>query len=291
MSDTPLPEPANQFIPFRRDPATGLIVGQTYKYAPEGRIDYRAMVPTKYLYVAHEYRDRVIKEQGKALADIDILQVKDDWLRIRIGGLNHLAHMRGVRSCTYPQLQTREGFAAAVCQITFIGNTETNMESETWSAMASATIRSVDKQFIPYLETFAENRSFGRCVKRALQINILSDVEVGGEGRKAAGEGEADTPAVPAEEGAPPTGYQPYNYLITKCRDNKDAKGKPVPITFDALKAAALKMNTDTPADKANERCVTDPAQWVGFESIPPADVWLLMGKIDAAAKAGKGKT
>ncbi|MDO8671046.1 MAG: hypothetical protein Q7O66_06400 [Dehalococcoidia bacterium] len=290
MSDTLPAEPANQAIPFRRDPATGLIVGQTYRYTPEGRIDYRAMVPVKYLYVAHEYRDRVIKEQGKALADIDLLQVKDDWLRIRIGGLNHLAHMRGVRSCTYPQLQTREGFAAAVCQITFVGNVETNMEPETWSAMASATIRSVDKQFIPYLETFAENRSFGRCIKRALQINILSDIEVGGESRKAAGEGEGDAPAALAEEGAAPTGFQPFHYLITKCRDNKAPDGKPQPITFAALREAAVKMNAETPTDKANERCISDPKGWEGFESIPPADVWLLMGKIEAKAKEEGGK-
>lgn len=290
-------EPVNQPILFQRDQGTGLVKGKTYRLTPEGKIDWRAEVPTQFLYVAHEYRDRVVGEQGKPLNEIDVLKVKDDWLRIRVGGLNYLAHLRGVRSCRYPIVQTRDGYAMCTCEIEFIGNSESVMQPETWSSMASATLRSVDKQFIPYLETFAENRAFGRCVKRALQINILSDVEVGGEGKKAAGEDSSDVIASPDSTEAP-TGFQPFHYLITKCRDNKDAKGKPSPITFALLKASAVEMNANTPPERANERCVSDPASWEGFESIPPADVWLLMGKIEAAAakeepakKTGKGKS
>lgn len=295
---TPPPEyTENKPALFCRDSSTGLVAGQTYRYTPEGKIDYRSMVPTQFLYVAHEYRDRVVAEQGKPLNEIDVLKVKDDWLRIRVGGLNYLAHLRGVQSCTYPHFVSRDGYAATVCQITFIGNSESGMQPETWSSMASATLRSVDKQFIPYLETFAENRAFGRCVKRALQINILSDVEVGGESKKAAGEDSSDV-AAPPDSTEAPTGFQPFHYLITKCRDNKDAKGKPSPITFTLLKASAVEMNANTPPERANERCVSDPASWEGFESIPPADVWLLMGKIEAAAakeetgkKTGKSKS
>ena len=293
LEDTPLApsEPANRPIPFRRDPNTGLVIGKTYRLTPEGKIDYRAEVPTQFLYVAHEYRDRVVKEQGKALADIDILQVKDDWLRIRVGGLNHLAHLRGVRSCRYPIVQTREGFAMATCEIEFIPNVESGMASEIWSSMASATIRSVDKQFIPYLETFAENRAFGRCIKRALQINILSDVEVGGEGKKAAGEDITDTqPSSSTQEDETPTGMQPYHHLAAKCKNHKGPDGKPDPITFAVLKYTSMTMNANIPPERANERCVSDPASWVGFESIPPADVWLLIGKIDAAAEAKKAE-
>lgn len=289
-----LTEPANQPIPFRRDPNTGLVIGKTYRFTPEGKIDWRAEVPTQFLYVASEYRERVVKEQGKPLAEIDLLKVKDDWLRIRVGGLNHLAHLRGVSSCTFPHFVSREGYAAAVCQITFIGNVESNMEPETWSSMASATVRSVDKQFIPYLETFAENRSLGRCIKRALQINILSDVEVGGEGKKATGEDITDTQSQSTQEDEVPTGMQPYHHLAAKCKNHKGPDGKPDPITFAVLKYTSMTMNANTPPERANEKCVSDPSLWTGFESIPPADVWLLIGKIDAAAeadkKAGKSK-
>jgi hypothetical protein len=277
---------------FRRDPSTGLVVGKTYQYTPEGKIDWRSEVPIQFLYVANEYRDRVVADQGKPLNEIDLLKVKDDWLRIRVGGLNYLAHLRGVRSCTYPHMQTRDGFCGVSCEITFIGNIESNMEPETWSSMASACRASMDKQFLPYLETFAENRAFGRCVKRALQINILSDIEVGGDGKKGVDEAApGDTSASPPEEDTSSGGFQPHHYLATKCKGNKGADGKPSPITFAALKDASIAMNANTPPDKANERCVSDPSTWTDWESIPPADAWLLMGKIDAAAaKEGAGK-
>jgi len=50
-----------------------------------------------------------------------------------------------------------------------------------------------------------------------------------------------------------------------------------------------MRANPETPA---NERCVSDPSSWSGFADIPPADVWLLMGRIEMADKkiAEKGK-
>ena len=263
----------------------GLVNGVQYHFTPEGRIDYRAMVDPKFLYVAHEYRDRVVVEQGKPLNEIDVLKVKDDWLRIRVGGLNQLANLRGYRSLEYELIST-ESKAAVVCRMEFIGNYETGGVPIVCSAIASATIRSVDKQFIPYLETFAENRAFGRCIKRALQINILSDVEVGGEGKKAAGEEIVDTPSSSPEGDEVPTGMQPYHHLAAKCKNHKGPDGKPDPITFAVLKYTSMTMNANIPPERANERCVSDPSLWTGFESIPPADVWLLIGKIDAAAEA-----
>ena len=276
----PVPQPL-----FQRDPTTGLIKGKTYKYTPEGRIDWRAMVDAKFLYVAREHEEKVMKEQGKPLAEVDLLLVRDDWLRIRVGGLNQLAHMRGVRSCRYPHVETREGHATVSCEITFIGNSESGMEPETWSGIASASIRSVDKHFIPYLETFAENRAFSRCVKRALQINILSDIEVGGEGKKAAEGGSSATPTEDAanasdEQGNNTPAFLPYEMLAKKCAALK--------ITFEALKARTVEVNAAAPE---NEKCLTDPATWNSFADIQPRDVFLLLGKIASNEKAKKSQT
>lgn len=290
MNDIPT---TDQPPSFQRDPMTGLVVGQSYPLRPDGRIDWRALVDRKFLYVARENEDKVVKEQGKPLNECDLALVRDDWLRIRIGGLNQLAHLRGVRACRYPKLEVTEGKASTVCEIDFIGNRETGMEPETWSAIASACRSSMDVKMLPYLETFAENRAFGRCVKRALQINILSDIEVGGDGRKAVEGGDtkdSENTVAPEAASEAPTGFQPHQFLATKCRDNKDAKGKAQPITFAALRDAAIKMNAEVTPERANEKCVSDPGAWVGFESIPPADVWLLMGKIEAAGKPAKPK-
>jgi len=274
------PEPANQPIRFKRDPETGLIIGLTYHYTPDGRIDWRAMCPKRYLYIAKERIDDVVREQAKPLAEVDILAVRNQWLRIRVAGLNELAHIRGVTSCTYPHLICREGFASAVCEMTFLPSEESGGYPETWSGIGSACRTSMDKAFLPYLEAFAENRSFARCVKRALSIDdILSDIEVGGDGRDAA----ADAAAEEAVANQPaPGGFQPCDELARICRSHKPA------IPFDALKAAAVKLNADTPAERANERVQGDPSAWKGFGDIQAIDAWLMINKISEADKAVK---
>lgn len=280
-------------ISFERD-ERGLVKGVTYHFTADGRIDYRKMVNPKFLYVAREYEDRVVKEQNKPLNEIDILAVKDDWLRVRLGGINELANLRGYKTLEYDLVSATDSKAACVCRMEFIGNYETGGLPLVCSSIASACRASMDKQFLPYLETFAENRAFSRCVKRALQINILSDIEIGGDGKKVAeggdtAEASASSSSSSPDEGSPPAGFQPHHYLAVKCRDHKGADGKPSPISFSTLKDAAITMNANTPADKANERCVSDPSAWNGFEDIPPVDVYLLMGKIDAAAAKESG--
>lgn len=256
---------------FQRDEKTGLIIGYPYKFTPEGRIDWRSLVDSKFLYVANEYKDRVVKEQGKPLDQIDILTVKDDWLRIRLGGINQLANLRGYRSLEYELVTATESKAACVCRMEFIGNYETDGYPVICSAIASATLRSVDKNFSPYLETFAENRAFARCVKRALQINILSDIEIGGESKKGddsssvsnGDEGETSATTTNSNQG-----FEPYDRLKELCSNPSPMS----PISFDALKKTAV--------EHYKSELKSDPTEWTGFESIQPIDAYVLIGKI-----------
>ncbi len=264
---------------FKRD-EDGLIAGLQYHYTPEGRIDWRAMVSRRYLYIAREYEDRVVKAQGKPLAEVDYSLVNPKWLRIRIDGINQIANIRGYSSLEYHSLSVGEGHAAVVCQMQFIGNYESDGYPVICSGIASARRMSMDKNMMGYLEAFAENRAFARCVKRALQIEILADIEVGGDGKPDA-EGEDD--AVSAATGA--TGFNPYDKLRELCMSRKK------PISFEVLKAGAIAHNAELAPDKQDERIQGDPATWVGFESIQGIDAWLLISKIktkDAAANKGK---
>lgn len=276
---TPAPKPANQPLRFRRNPNTGLELDREYRYTEEGLIDWRAMVPPQYLYVASEHEAKVVAQQGKPIGEIDILAVPDEWLRIRVAGLNYLAHLRGVRSCTYPTFQATDTFASAVCQMTFIGNVETGMCDETWSGAGSARRTSMDLKMLPYMETFAENRAFGRCVKRALQINILSDIETGGKGGKA---NEEDDLVAEAADSVAPSGFEPNHHLADKCRAQK--------VTFEALRTSALRLYQQPPED-VSKRLKADPATWTSFDSIQGIDAWLLMGKLDEAAAAKAAET
>ncbi len=161
-----------------------------------------------------------------------------------------------------------DGRASACCEIEFIPNMESEGLPEIWSAMASATIKSVNKGFIPYLETFAENRSFARCVKRALQINILMDDEI-----PSGSDTEEDKNQVDAlTEG--PTGFCAHHELEKVCKAQKK------PVSFDSLKAAAIKHNADAAPD-AKDRIKADPTTWTSFASIEPIDAYLLLGKLE----------
>jgi len=272
---TPPDSPAPLSRAFERD-ARGLIKGVDYFYTPEGLVDYRRMVSPRFLYVAREHEAKVIQQQNKPLAEIDLLAVRDEWLRIRIGGINQLAQLRGYTDLNYSQFQTREGFAAVVCSMTFIGNYETSHQPFTCSAIASATMRSVDRNFTPYLETFAENRAFSRCVKRALQLNILADIEIGGDGRDAAKDNGSDAEVHEAVIGTAPGGFEPKDELARLCAAQK------TPITFEALKTGALKYVAEL---KSN------PAEWTGFDSIQPIDAYVLINKIrDGANKVKAGQ-
>lgn len=259
---------------FERDDK-GLVRGLTYYFTLDGRVDYRRMVNTKHLYIAKEYEARVVKEQGKPLAEVDITLVRDDWLRIKIGGINQLANIRGYRSLEYPHLIVTEGKASCSCSIEFIGNYETDGIPIVCSSIASACRLSMDMNMMGYLETFAENRAFSRCVKRALQINIVSDIEIGGDARKAAnGEDrpvDDDTIADASTSQSGGTGNKPYHLLAEKCGQHNP------PVTFDKVREGAIKYKKELKSV---------PDEWTGFESIPPLDAYLIMTKMDEKAAA-----
>lgn len=232
------------------------------------------MLRSEDLYVKREYRDTVVKQYGKALSELDLLTVEDRYLCVKIGGVNRLANLRGMHSLTYPHMHVAPDKAAFTCEIEFIGNYETDGYPFICSSSASATPRSMDVGFLPYLETFAENRAFARCVKRALQINILSDIEVGGESRKAV---NGDSAATDESAAATVEGFQPYHKLEEFCRDQK------TPIAFETLRAAAIKHNSSVPPE-SDQQLKSDPALWATWSSVLPLDAYLLMGLIKERA-------
>lgn len=281
MTDTPAPETPTRKL-LKRD-EDGLVIGHPYKFTPDGKVDYKALVPKEHLYVAREYEERVAKAQGKPLADCDLNLVDERWLRIKLAGINYIANLRGYRSLTYHSVSVFPDQVTIVCEMEFIGNYESEGLPVICSGVASASTKSTDRGFWPYLATFAENRAFARCVKRALQINTLCDVEVGGDGQGEAGEDDKVSEATSATS----TGAQAYRYLEQLCTNRKH------PITFEVLKERAVQHNAELTPEREAERIKSDPTKWTGWASIQEIDVFLLAGKIkaaDEAAAAGKKK-
>lgn len=284
----PLPQPGDlppveQTKLFKRND-DGLIEGLTYRYTPDGRVDYLAMLDRRHLFVIDSKRDAVVKKQGKPIDECDLSLVDERWLRIKQAGFNQLLNLRGYSRLEYHSLVVDQGKAAVVCTIELIPNYETNHYPVICSAIASASVQSMDRNFVPYLETFAENRSFARCVKRALQIAVLSDDEIDAEAvRGVKGDAESTT-----DTAARPVSAEPYATLQDLCIKRK------TPITFEALRARAIRHNAELPPDREDERIKSDPALWIDWSSVQPVDAWLLTGKIkeadEAAAKGAKGR-
>ncbi len=246
--------------------ADGLLADFPYKYTADGRIDWKAHVPAKFLYIAREYEDKVLREQGKPLAEIDFSLIRDEWLRIKLGGINYLANLRGYTSLKYHSLTISQDKASIVCEMEFIGNFETGMAPLICSGVASASIRSMDKPFVPYLETFAENRAFTRCVKRALQINILSDIEIGGNGKE-------------EQQDAPDENLKTVNPSDT-LKDVCAKKG----VSFEKLRESMVTHNAGITPERENERLKCDPSILKEWGDIQPIDAWVILGKMQEKA-------
>lgn len=259
---------------LKRD-ANGLIAGYPYKFTPDGRVDYRAMVDRKHIFVIRDREDAVVKAQGKPISECDLSLVKEQWLRIRQGGFTQLLNLRGYTSLRYHSLSSAEGKSATICEIEFIGNYETDNKPLICSAIASASVASMDKNFLPYLESFAENRSFARCVKRALQIGILSEDEIDAEAFRGV-KGEDDKVS---DSLTPSVSAAPFNTLQQICAARK------VPVLFETLKTRAIEHNKALTSERENERIKSDPSTWTDWSSIQPADAWLLIGKFNEADK------
>lgn len=254
---------------FKRDDR-GLIEGVTYHYTSDGRIDWRRMVEPRFLFVASDKRDKVCAEQGVTADKIDVTKVRDEWLRIRVAGLNELAQLRGIMSVEYPIVHVDSSSVTATCVIEFLPSFESSDMPFTVSAIASANLHSVDHDFTPYLATFAENRAFSRCVKRALRINILSDVEID----KVGNGGEPSAPAA-SDSTAPSqsSGFDGNHLLKDRCTAEK--------VPFKAMQDAAIAA-TDV-------EWKTPPASWTDFESVGRTDAFVIMGKMDKAKEARAG--
>ncbi len=276
MTDTP--------ARFKRN-EDGLIDGLTYHYTPEGRVDWLAMLPRRYLFVIDTKREAVVKAQGKPIDECDLMQVNPKWLRVRKAGWRRLLNLRGYRSITYHSIQTSDNKATVACEIELIGNFETDGYPVIASGLASACTRSMDANFMPYLETFAENRARARAVQEGLDIEVMSEDEIDSEAmRGVKGDDNVSSP----NEATSSVSAEPYKQLETLCTKRK------TPISFEALKARAVQHNAELTPDKEDERIKSDPALWTGWSSVQPIDVWLLSGKIreaDEAAAKGKART
>ncbi len=261
-----------------------------YPRHPDNRINWRALVPTEFLYVKPEWQSSVLMQQGVLREEqIDLTKVEDSKLRIKIGGISHVAHLRGIKSIIPSGLVVTPTEVTSICTVEFLPNAE-NPQGLTVGAQASASLYSVTGKFQLYLATIAQNRAFVRAVKQALQINILGDDEVDDKASKAFEEAlkKGENPLIQKSvETAEPVSGKPDIKAWERVRTVATQKG----FTFEQIRTRAQevyeKCKTDAELAKTS-RLNTDPATWTGFESLEGGDAYTLLTLMDKAGKSSK---
>ena len=147
----------------------GLTEGLDYVYQESGLVDWRKMIKPEFL-VPNRQRTQ----------ETDVSQLQDRDLIILLGGIKDLAQIRGFVEVKYDIKFASLEYAAASCTIKWTPNYETENREVTFQSMSSATVDNTNGFGKLYLVEMAENRSFCRCVRNFLKVNIVSWDEMSG---------------------------------------------------------------------------------------------------------------
>jgi hypothetical protein len=139
-----------------------------YVFNDDGTVNWRKMIRPEFL---------VPNKQKTQETDITKLEDKD--LLILLGGIKELAQIRGFTCVSYDVPEAGPHYVIASCYINWIGNYETNNEQVSFQALADASIENTQSFAKMFLAATAENRSFVRCVRNFLKINIVGQEEIG----------------------------------------------------------------------------------------------------------------
>jgi hypothetical protein len=247
---------------FTRNKVTGLVEGISYPYDENGLVDWRKLIPTKFLYIHKEKLEEATKKFPDAVEEKRFHDIDDKYLCVMLGGLNYIATLRGYKSIKHEVPFNDSDKATCICTMEFIPNDE-NPEGLTVSGVASGSKWNINTGFEKYMETFAENRALARAIRRALRINMVSSEEIADRTR--------NMPIDEAPPAPPVQGIEPWVNLKTVCEKRS--------ITLEKVRSAAMvTKEADSKTGKAT--IVSDPTAWKDWSDIPPADVWTIQGKI-----------
>ena len=140
-----------------------------YIFTEEGMIDWRKMVKPEFL-----------APNRQKTKETDVSKIEDKDLLILLGGIKNLAHLRGYTNVSYNVCTPHPSYVVATCSITWTPNYETEGQEVSFSAIADASLENTSSFGKLFLAAIAENRSFVRCVRNFLRINIVGQDEVPG---------------------------------------------------------------------------------------------------------------
>ncbi len=190
--DAPLRFPENYIHgPFKlQRNAYGLLENVDYKFSPDGFVNWRAMIEPEYLYPNKDWfrkYDQPVPNSIEGLEDCQLI--------IKIGGLNKLAAIRGFTYVGHFVKHVNDSWVYDECRIEWLPNYETDMKTVTYSYGANSNDKNCGDFMRSFKETQAEYRSQSLCIRKFLNINIVSDAEVDKSDQKGGESNEESAPS------------------------------------------------------------------------------------------------
>jgi len=140
-----------------------------YKYDEFGFIDWKKTIPEKFLFVNQEWFIHFKKDIPKTIEGLE-----DHQILIKLAGIKWLAKVYGYKSLDFEVIRSEDYYCVVKCKIEWNCGTVS-------SELASATDSNCYGFAKNFIETIAANRSFTRCVRNFLNINIVGEEELGPE--------------------------------------------------------------------------------------------------------------
>lgn len=212
----------------------GLYTHINYIFGDDGFVNWRAMIPVKYLYVGDNIKENPVrrelftKKYGKKPEQIDLVvdKVEDKDLLITLAGIRYLAALRGYDGVRFTVLNSsNQSFVVVNCEIDWWKNFE--IDNTTFGGVACASTDNTNGVFKTYLPEMASNRAFCRAVRNFLNIDVVSDEEAFEK---------KDDPKAPAANGVTPYG-DPKEMLKAKLEERG--------WTFEKLKEGMIKKDKE----------------------------------------------
>lgn len=158
----------------------GLLKVAQYEYDQYGFINWRKLVSPEHIVLNRLEMAKIgvdVKLLSKDEREKYLTDLGDDKKLIKLAGFRELAKIRGT-SKVAQTLQVDNGVVYCSCTIDFIPNIETDFKYYSYTAVASASCNDVTPSFSHALAAIASNRAFGRCIREALNISVVTEEEI-----------------------------------------------------------------------------------------------------------------
>ncbi len=163
---------------FERD-GNGLYKHINYILNEDKTINWRAMVPKKYIYPNPQQKDKIEKILGKSINEYnsETDKLDDNLCCVLLSGIKYLANLRGVLEVDPKVVNSSPEYASVTCRITYTDIYET--DTIVYADSACATLNNTNGFGQNYLVEIASNRAYCRAVRGYLNLNIVSKEELG----------------------------------------------------------------------------------------------------------------